>query len=71
MDSDLTFEIKSFLTLKLNGFAEFGTLTAIMGPSGSSLTSLLMCLCGTNDSKLSEETKIRLNKWTKIVSTLI
>ena len=40
---------KSFVILnQTNGLAEFGTLTAVMGPSGSGLTSLLHCLNGLN-----------------------
>ena len=76
--TDLSFEIKSCLTLKstlildkLNGLAEFGTLTAVMGPSGAGLTSLLKCLNGMNNSKLSDETSIRLSVSDKIVSTFI
>ena len=49
----------------------FSTLTAVMGPSGVGLTSLLKCLNGLNNSKLSNETKIRLNSSEKIRSTFI
>ena len=61
---------KSFVILnETNGLAEFGTLTAVMGPSGSGLTSLLHCLNGLNginDCYLSEESKIYSNKDIKI-----
>ena len=76
--TDLTFEINSIFTNKkttilnkLNGFVEFSTLTAVMGPSGSGLTTLLKCLNGLNNSKLSDETEIRLNSSEKIRSTFI
>ena len=76
--TDLTFKIKSLYTRKetvilnkLNGFVEFGTFTAVIGPSGAGLTSLLMCLNGMNNSNLSKETKIRLNTSTKIRSTFV
>ena len=75
---DLSFEVKSIFNGKkttildnLCGFAEFGALTAIMGPSGVGLTSLLKCLNGLNDSKLSPESKIRLNSSVKIRSAFI
>ena len=59
---------------EINGLAEFGTLTAVMGPSGSGLTSLLHCLNGLNDINdcyLSEDSKIYSNKEVKIRSTFI
>ena len=66
---------KSFVILnQTNGLAEFGTLTAVMGPSGSGLTSLLQCLNGLNgisDRYLSEDSKIYSNKDVKIRSTFI
>ena len=69
------FNNKSFVILnEINGLAEFGTLTAVMGPSGSGLTSLLKCLNGFNgiiDSYLSEGSKIFSNKKFKISSTFI
>ena len=69
------FNNKSFIILNaINGLAEFGTLTAVMGPSGSGLTSLLQCLNGLNgisDRYLSEDSKIYSNKDVKIRSTFI
>ena len=66
---------KSFVILnETNGLAEFGKLTAVMGPSGSGLTSLLHCLNGLNginDCYLSEESKIYSNKDIKIKSSFI
>ena len=69
------FKNNSFVILnEINGLAEFGTLTAIMGPSGSGLTSLLHCLNGLNgisDRYLSEVSKIYSNKDVNIRSTFI
>ena len=75
---DLTFKTKSIfggkekiILNKLNGSAEFGSLTAVMGPSGAGLTSLLKCLNGMNDSKLNSESKIRLSSVQKIRSSFV
>ena len=56
---------------RLNGYAEFGSVTAVIGPSGAGLTSLLKCLNGINNSYLSEDTKIRLTSNQKIRSSFI
>ena len=64
----------SIILNSVNGLAEFGTLTAVMGPSGSGLTSLLHCLNGFNDINdryLSEESKIYSNENVKIRSSFI
>ena len=64
----------SVILNSVNGLAEFGTLTAVMGPSGSGLTSLLHCLNGFNDINdryLSEESKIYLNKNLRIRTTFV
>ena len=74
---DLTLEIKSIFSKKkiildkLNGCAEFGTLTAVLGPSGAGLTSLLMSLNGLNNSKLTNDSTIRLSTDPKIRSAFI
>ena len=75
--TDLTMKVQSVISRKpkvilnrLNGFAEFASLTAVMGPSGAGLTSLLKCLNGINNSYLSEDTKIRLSN-KKISSAFI
>ena len=75
---DLTLEIKSIFSAKkkvilnaVNGCAEFGSLTAVMGPSGAGLTSLLKSLNGMNNSLLSKDTKIRLSSDQKIRSTFV
>ena len=64
----------SVILNSINGLAEFGTLTAVMGPSGSGLTSLLQCLNGLNgisDSYLSEDSKIYSDRYVKIRSHFI
>ena len=74
---DLTFKIdsifhkKEIVLNKLNGCAQFGHLTAVMGPSGAGLTSLLKCLNGMNNSYLSKETKIRLSSTQRIRSAFV
>ena len=64
----------SVILNSVNGLAKFGTLTAVMGASGSGLTSLLQCLNGFNDISdryLSDDSKIYLNNEFKIRSTFI
>lgn len=57
----------------VNGLAQLGTITAVMGPSGAGLTSLLKVLNGFNtfDSYLTEESKVYVNRNTNIRSTFI
>ena len=76
--TDLTMTVQSLMSRKqkvilnrLNGYAQFGSLTAVMGPSGAGLTSLLKCLNGMNNSYLSEDTIIRLTTTQKIRSAFI
>ena len=76
--TDLTMTVQSLMSRKqkvilnrLNGYAQFGSLTAVMGPSGAGLTSLLKCLNGMNDSYLSGDTIIRLTTTEKIKSAFI
>ena len=77
--SDLTLFRSSLLSSKvvlnsISGYANFGTITAVMGPSGSGLTSLLIALNGFkgfSDRYLDQKTKIFLNQNTKIDSIFI
>ena len=76
--TDLTFEVTSKLSRNkrtilqtLNGFVTFGTINAVMGPSGAGLTSLLKCLNGMNNRFLTKATKIMLNKNLKIRSAFV
>lgn len=50
----------------LNGQFRFGTMNALMGTSGAGKTSLLKVLNGRYKTKLSEETKIYLSRFTPI-----
>lgn len=50
----------------LNGQFRFGTMNALMGTSGAGKTSLLKILNGRFKTKLSEETRIYLSRYTPI-----
>ncbi|XP_054169300.1 ATP-binding cassette sub-family G member 1-like [Oppia nitens] len=43
---------------RVNGSVDFGSLTALMGPSGAGKTTLLRCLNGKHKSGLSSDSKI-------------
>ena len=47
---------------KINGQINFGTLTALMGPSGAGKTTLLRCINGLNQSHLSNESLFYVSK---------
>ena len=55
----------------INGFIEFGTLTALMGPSGAGKTSLLRSLNGMYRSLITEDSKLYLSKSIKIMTCFI
>ena len=76
--TNLSYEVTSKLTRKkrtilqtLNGLVSFGTVNAVMGPSGAGLTSLIKCLNGMNNNGLTKSTKIMLNKNMKIRSAFV
>ncbi|KAH7637213.1 uncharacterized protein LOC124495078 isoform X3 [Dermatophagoides farinae] len=50
----------------LNGQFRFGTLNALMGPSGAGKTSLLNILIGKSKTRMSDTTKFFLSKFTPI-----
>ncbi|XP_075585835.1 uncharacterized protein LOC124495078 isoform X2 [Dermatophagoides farinae] len=50
----------------LNGQFHFGTMNALMGPSGAGKTSLLNVLNGRSKTRLSDNTKFYLSKFTPI-----
>nr|XP_046914359.1 ABC transporter G family member 30-like [Dermatophagoides farinae] len=50
----------------LNGQFRFGTLNALMGPSGAGKTSLLNILIGKSKTRLSDSTVFYLSKFTPI-----
>ncbi|XP_054164189.1 uncharacterized protein LOC128961900 [Oppia nitens] len=74
---DLTLKYRSLISIgdrrhhnrqilsRLSGSADFGTVTAVMGPSGAGLTSLLKCLNGTNGWYLSAQSRIRCSQQTR------
>ena len=69
---DKTLYSKEKLILRgIRGFAQFGTLTALMGPSGAGKTSLLKCLNGMYRSLMAEESKIYLSNCRKIRTCFI
>ena len=55
----------------IKGFIEFGTLTALMGPSGAGKTSLLRCLNGMYRNLMTKESKIYLSNSTEIRTCFI
>ena len=67
-----TFYSEEKLILRgIKGFIEFGTLTALMGPSGAGKTSLLRCLNGMHRNLMTKESKIYLSNSTKIRTCFI
>jgi ABC-type multidrug transport system ATPase subunit len=70
---DLTFKVNPLLMRKekiilngINGSVNFGSLNALMGPSGAGKTSLLRCINGRNKSGIGDESQIFLNAREKI-----
>ena len=70
---DLTFKVKNVLfgenkTIlnSINGWVEFGSITALMGPSGAGKTTLLKCLNGKHCSGIDPESKIFISNDQKI-----
>jgi ABC-type multidrug transport system ATPase subunit len=55
----------------VNGAVNFGTINALMGPSGAGKTSLLKCINGKIKSGLGNDSKIFLNSDEKIRSCFI
>ena len=74
---DLTYSRSRFLGNKkqilkrLKGKINFGSLTALMGPSGAGKTSLLRCINGINQNGLSKETRMYISKNYKLRSCFI
>ena len=55
----------------INGSIDFGTITAIMGPSGAGKTTLLKCISGRETKGIDKKTKMFVNKDIKIKCCLI
>jgi len=75
---DLTFRVPKTMFSKekvilrqLNGCFEFGSLNALMGPSGAGKTSLLKCINGKNQNFITIETQIYLSSFKKIRTCFI
>jgi ABC-type lipoprotein export system ATPase subunit len=65
------FRKEKIILNQLNGCVEFGSLNALMGPSGAGKTSLLRCLSGRYQTLLTDETRIYLSKFEKIRTCFI
>jgi ABC-type multidrug transport system ATPase subunit len=65
------FSKEKIILRELNGFIEFGTLNALMGPSGAGKTSLLNCINGRNKAYLTDETQIYLSQFELIRTCFI
>ena len=62
LKTEKTFYRSEKLILRsINGWIEFGTLSALMGPSGAGKTSLLRSLNGMNRQMMTKESKIYLS----------
>ena len=69
---DKTFYSEEKLILRgIKGFIRFGTMTALMGPSGAGKTSLLRCLNGMYRDMMTKDSKIYLSKTNKIRTCFI
>lgn len=75
---NLTYQVKPYIWSPLKtiltgiyGSVEFGTITALMGPSGAGKTTLLNCINGKLNDGLDENTKIYLNAKQKIRSCFV
>ena len=55
----------------IKGFIRFGTMTALMGPSGAGKTSLLRCLNGMYRKMMTEDSKLYLSKTHRIRTCFI
>ena len=65
----LNYRVKTGFTRKtktilnnINGRIDFGTITAIMGPSGAGKTTLLKCISGRQTKAIDKNTNIYVNK---------
>ena len=66
-----TFLNRKIILSNLKGKIDFGTITALMGPSGAGKTTLLKCIYGIKRAGLSSDTEFYVNKFTKIKPVFI
>ena len=59
--TEFTRKTKTILN-DINGSIDFGTITAIMGPSGAGKTTLLKCISGRETKGIDRKTKMFVNK---------
>ena len=74
--NNLSYSIKTIFNKKiifnnLKGKIDFGTITALLGPSGAGKTTLLKCIYGIKRSGLSIQTQFYVNKSIKIKPVFI
>ena len=75
--NNLSFSIKSLFNKEklilnnLKGSINFGTISALVGPSGAGKTTLLHCINGMKRSGLNKNTEVYVNKSNKIKSVFI
>ena len=65
------FSDEKLILRKIKGFAKFGSLTALMGPTGAGKTALLKCLNGKNRHLMTRDSKIYSSKSRKIRTCFI
>ena len=67
----LFFNKEKVIVDKINGQINFGTLTALMGPSGAGKTTLLRCINGLDQSDISNDSVFYVHKTKPIRSCFI
>ena len=67
----LFFKQERIILKNLCGQINFGTITALMGPSGAGKTTLLRCINGIQSPGLSNDSEFYVNKTKKIKSVFI
>ena len=65
------FKKENVIIDKINGFFEFCSINALMGPSGAGKTSLLKTINGLNAKFITKDSKIYLSKYRTIKSCFV
>ncbi|CAG2176486.1 unnamed protein product, partial [Oppiella nova] len=65
------FSSEKLILRRIKGVVEFGSMTALMGPSGAGKTSLLKALNGMNSRLMTKESAIHLNVETGVRTCFI